>query len=620
MLQDDEFQKVEINSLILDDENPRFASSMLVQKVKEITENTIIEHLLKHGKVEDLAKRINSSHGLHKTEIIACYKKEDAYIVLEGNRRICACKLLLNPKLIPDPYKSTFPSLDEITKENIEEINIYVYPNRESAQAYLSDRHITGVEKWSALEKNNYYMNLFQVHRRIDKVKEFTNDSISDIKDSIKKYQFFMEVFNILQVKHNDIEIEKLAYLPMVDLFMGVLVGNNKYVGLSLRLDKENLKHLPSPNKKEAYEKILMLVGEACLVRENVTNPTGADGKIVTSEIKNGTMVVSLIKDDKRIPGLLSAIEDYRKTSSTESRNAINDGNNSDKKSGSSYEDKNEPSNVSDDSCDNQKVEKNEQPFLPSIKLKQTEKRILINSDPISLLDEIDEATGSSGQKIDNSAITIKLDGKILNSKILPSIPEEKKIEIVFSFKDQVTGLVCAMLPIEVYQPKANLSAKAITYDLFKLPTKDNYIFQISDTLDNLFEQLKTLPIDGYLEIFACCIRPLYEIGVDAIIKSSKFPQISVRKENLGDVPNFVQFIAKNNSFIREISTSTGIDFFSCKNILQEDTYKNLIGYMNLGAHKSIMYLTKSDIENLIEKMKYFLIMVNEMLHNPKIK
>lgn len=350
MLQDDEFQKVEINSLILDDENPRFASSMLVQNVKEITQNTIIKHLLRYADIQDLAQRINFSQGLHKTEIIACYKHNDKYVVLEGNRRICACKPLFDRSLIPTSCESNFPFATKITKENIEKINVYVYPNREAVYAYLSDRHITGVKKWSALEKNNYYMNLFQTHGTLEKVKEFTSDPIAVVKKSIVKYQFFMDVFMVLQTKHETLEIEKLDYLPMVDRFMDILVGDSNYkeVGLFLELNDKTLKLSPALGKENKYKEILMLIGEAFLIRENVKNPAKDDiSKIISTEIPNREKQRELIMNDKRISGLLSLIKNYKEICSTENTCIINDRNNSDQKPSSSYKDENEPSNVS---------------------------------------------------------------------------------------------------------------------------------------------------------------------------------------------------------------------------------------------------------------------------------
>lgn len=59
-----------------------------------------------------------------------------------------------------------------------------------------------------------------------------------------------MDVFDILKSKYQDLEIEKIDYLPMVDRFMETLVGNDEEVGLKLELDNEKLIYLCMPKKK----------------------------------------------------------------------------------------------------------------------------------------------------------------------------------------------------------------------------------------------------------------------------------------------------------------------------------------------------------------------------------
>lgn len=98
-----EYKEVAVQELLLDEENPRFASSILVKEsTNKITQEMIIEHLLRYSDVIKLAQRINEVGELHGSEIITCTKKGDKFVVLEGNRRTCACKLLLDRKLIPE--------------------------------------------------------------------------------------------------------------------------------------------------------------------------------------------------------------------------------------------------------------------------------------------------------------------------------------------------------------------------------------------------------------------------------------------------------------------------------------------------------------------------------------
>ena len=304
-------------NLKLDIKNPRFASSTLVDNASRLPEEAdVIRHLLRYADISSLASSIERTNCLHGSEMVTGYvDSEGKIVVAEGNRRICACKLLLDRSLIPDEYKDDYPVASQETIENIKSITINLYDSKELIQSYLSDRHISGVKKWSALEKNNYYMNLFQQYGDVHKVKSYTSDGLSAVKTSIKKYQFFMKVFKILKQRGHQLEIEKIDYLPLVDRFMGILVGNDLDVGLDLRLDEERLIYLCPDNKKKIYEEILYLVGEAFLVRTAGGNPS----RVVGTEITNSQLRKAFIMEDRRIPGLYALIKEYKEIDDADS-------------------------------------------------------------------------------------------------------------------------------------------------------------------------------------------------------------------------------------------------------------------------------------------------------------
>lgn len=307
------YDRAKMTDLLLDCENPRFASSGLFKNSESVSQETIIEHLMKFANIGNLAKRINEVEELHGSELITCYIKNGQYVVIEGNRRVCACKLLLNRDLIPEKYKDEFPVISEKTRENIEEITINIYPDRESVQAYLSDRHIKGVKKWSSLEKNNFYMNLFKHHNSIENVMKFTSDSEASIKNCIRKYQFFMDVFDTLRTKYPDKPIDDMDYLPLVNKFMDLLLGDDSEVGLNIKLDENDLKYYSTYEKEGVYKEILLLVGEAFLIREDrIKDDSTKLKKVVSTELTDFKNQKDLIKNDIRIPGLYKLIKKYK--------------------------------------------------------------------------------------------------------------------------------------------------------------------------------------------------------------------------------------------------------------------------------------------------------------------
>ena len=95
-------KNVSVSSLMLDDSNPRigvFAGDFSTQR-------KIISHLFAMSHVIDLAKSI-VNNGFFPTEVIIVVEENGKYKVLEGNRRVCACKVLREPTLLFKDHPKT---------------------------------------------------------------------------------------------------------------------------------------------------------------------------------------------------------------------------------------------------------------------------------------------------------------------------------------------------------------------------------------------------------------------------------------------------------------------------------------------------------------------------------
>jgi len=93
----------------------------------------------------------------------------------------------------------------------------------------LANNGLTGIKMWDSLEKDRYYYTLFQTNFSLDDVARNTSDSKAKIKERIKKYSLFLDVYNALKSKHININIEELpSYLPLVDQQCCVLCFKNR--------------------------------------------------------------------------------------------------------------------------------------------------------------------------------------------------------------------------------------------------------------------------------------------------------------------------------------------------------------------------------------------------------
>lgn len=96
---------VSVMSLALDPQNPRIPTGS--RKVKE---RDLVAQLIEYDKVYELAQAI-AEQGYYPTEILIGIEEQGRKIIIEGNRRLAALKLLLSPAVAPQNLQRKFQRL-----------------------------------------------------------------------------------------------------------------------------------------------------------------------------------------------------------------------------------------------------------------------------------------------------------------------------------------------------------------------------------------------------------------------------------------------------------------------------------------------------------------------------
>ena len=144
--------EIHITKLLLDSENPR-------HDVKK-NQPEIIKQLIETEQVVNLAKDIATQGSLNPLETVGVLPihNSEEYIVIEGNRRVCACLLLNNPDLCPnDRLLKRFRQLQQNGSVPVE-IECVLFESRESADHWMQLRHEgqqegIGTKRWDAKQK-----------------------------------------------------------------------------------------------------------------------------------------------------------------------------------------------------------------------------------------------------------------------------------------------------------------------------------------------------------------------------------------------------------------------------------------------------------------------------------
>jgi hypothetical protein len=149
----DTIEKISVSELFFDIQNPRLVEFNEINS--QTPEDQIIEILWEAMDVRELVLSIAAS-GFFEHEPLIVSQEKGRNIVIEGNRRLAAAKIILNPELI----SADIPHLDQKRKESLLELPV-VKSTRKKSWRYLGFKHVNGPAKWGSYAKAKY---IVQVH------------------------------------------------------------------------------------------------------------------------------------------------------------------------------------------------------------------------------------------------------------------------------------------------------------------------------------------------------------------------------------------------------------------------------------------------------------------------
>ncbi|MCP4214581.1 MAG: hypothetical protein GY765_07985 [bacterium] len=142
-----------MSKLLFDSRNPRLVEFREI--TSGTTERKIIRLLWETMDVEELILSIAGS-GYYRNEPLMVAEESGKNIVIEGNRRLAAVKIILNPGLV----KAALPPVDPAIRESLHELPVIITTRRKSWR-YVGFKHINGPAKWNSYAKARY---IAQVH------------------------------------------------------------------------------------------------------------------------------------------------------------------------------------------------------------------------------------------------------------------------------------------------------------------------------------------------------------------------------------------------------------------------------------------------------------------------
>ena len=286
MTTEDSPRRINISDLAFDLKNPRLSEYDLS---KGSTESDVIKLLWDAMDVRELVLSIEAS-GFFSHEPIIVVHEDGKNVVIEGNRRLAAVKLLLDSELAAS-LNVNVPAITERAKDALRDLP-FVLDTRGHAWRYLGFKHVNGPAKWSSYGKSQY---IADVHRNY---KVPLGDIARQIGDTHKTVQrLFRGLMVIDQAERMRVfrrEDRYHRHFYFSHLYTGIgYDGIASFIGLRPETD-ENEEPVPIENKNELSDLCLWLYGDKREDKRPVIRSQNPDLRQLDAVVANREAVAAL--------------------------------------------------------------------------------------------------------------------------------------------------------------------------------------------------------------------------------------------------------------------------------------------------------------------------------------
>lgn len=235
---------IHIDKLVLDPKNPR-----LPARFRGADQISLLQWMLEDASIFELMYSIGQQDYFDgEPLLVAETVASKEYLVVEGNRRLAALKLLQNPNLVNVRQKTLSTIIDDADFKPTE-VPCIVYSNREEILDHLGFRHVTGVKSWGPLAKARYLNDLSAKYAEESETRKYRllAKSIGSRTDYVKRMLTGLRLYDVIE-EEDYYDIDNLNESTIsFSLLTTALANSNIVTFLGLQnaqdLKQENLQH-----------------------------------------------------------------------------------------------------------------------------------------------------------------------------------------------------------------------------------------------------------------------------------------------------------------------------------------------------------------------------------------
>lgn len=300
----DMVQYLPVSKLEFDTSNPRLPEFELTDNSRE---SDVIKVLWDAMDVRELVLSIAAS-GFFGHEPLIVAPENGKNVVIEGNRRLAAVRVLMNPDSFG--FATDVPEITAKAKEDLNNLPV-LFSTREESWRHLGFKHVNGPAKWSSYAKARY---IADVHKEFSVSLESIAQQIGDTHRTVQR--LFRGLMVIEQAERMQVfsrDDRWRAHFSFSHLYTGLnYPGISEFIGLRSGSRDDEPEPVPPERRTELGDLFLWMYGSKKQERPPVIETQNPHLRHLDSVLSSREAVAALRDGDS-----LSAAYEMSRPSST---------------------------------------------------------------------------------------------------------------------------------------------------------------------------------------------------------------------------------------------------------------------------------------------------------------
>jgi hypothetical protein len=188
------YEPLPLGDISLDEKNPRIVSQTAIT-----SQDAILAYLFEHEDLVDFIRRIahdGKNKGAERPYVV---KKGTKYVVVEGNTRIAAYKVLAGLMKPPTAYEMQIPDASDDLKSSLLVVDCTIAPSRDALLPIMAQSHfgVGDKSKWGYLGSRKAIYDEHKAGKSIGQLAKAFGVTPTEITDFLLEYELYLEALKL---------------------------------------------------------------------------------------------------------------------------------------------------------------------------------------------------------------------------------------------------------------------------------------------------------------------------------------------------------------------------------------------------------------------------------------